>query len=195
MGQGMGLDRDAIRPDWAVLIVAVSARGDRAAFAELFAFFAPRIKSFMLRSGESEVQAEELAQEAMLMVWRKAALFDPAGASASAWIFTIARNLRIDAKRRTRRESALVAGDVDDEFHIDEAPLPDARLAETQTEANVRNALAQLPPDQLRVVEMSFFQDRPHAEIADALKIPLGTVKSRLRLAMRRLRSLLGEET
>lgn len=184
-------DRESAAPDWAALIVAVSD-GDRAAFAALFAFFAPRIKAFMLRSGESEGHAEELAQEAMLTVWRKAGLFDPAGAGAAAWIFTIARNLRIDARRRSKREG-VAAGDVDEEFHMDEGPLPDARLAGVQSEEQVRNAMAQLPPDQRRVVEMSFFQDRPHGEIADALRIPLGTVKSRLRLAMKRLRSLLGE--
>ena len=91
------------RVQWGSLVSAIAKRQDRAAFAALFEFFAPRIKAFMLRSGASEASAEELAQETMLAVWRKAALFDPASAGAAAWIFTIARNLRIDAHRRERR--------------------------------------------------------------------------------------------
>jgi len=189
----MGSIRDSDQQDWSAHIAAVSARADRAAFAALFGFFAPRIKSFMRRSGESESQADELAQEAMLMVWRKAALFDPATTGAAAWIFTIARNLRIDARRRAQREDVVATGDIDEEFRIDDAPGPDALLATVQSEAQVRAALAKLSPDQRRVVQMSFFEEMPHTEIAQTLRIPMGTVKSRLRLAMKRLRSLLGE--
>jgi len=159
----------------------------------LFSHFAPRIKTFMQRSGSSEVQAEELSQEAMLAVWRKAALFDPATASASTWIFTIARNLRIDAFRRERRGGVAETSDIEMEFQVDEAPLPDARLAMSQIEQRVQTALAELSDEQIRVVELSFFEDKAHAEIARILEIPLGTVKSRLRLAMGRLRTLLGE--
>ncbi len=189
----MGSDRDSDRQNWAAHIGALSARADHSAFAALFEFFAPRIKSFMRRSGESEAQADELAQEAMLMVWRKAALFDPATTGAAAWIFTIARNLRIDAQRRARREGAAATGDIDQEFLIDDAPGPDAKLATAQSESQVRSALVKLSPDQRRVVQMSFFEEKPHTEIAETLRIPIGTVKSRLRLAMKRLRSLLGE--
>lgn len=177
--------------DWSKAIAAIAANGDRSAFAALFGHFAPRIKAYMLRAGASPSSAEELAQEALLMVWRKAALFDPASTSPAGWIFTIARNLRIDALRRERR--AGIGESCDAEFEIDDSPPPDAQVAAVFSEARVRAALTGLSPEQMRVVELSFFEDRPHAEIANVLGIPLGTVKSRLRLAMGRLRTLLGD--
>ncbi len=191
----MPSDNDAslVRVQWGSLVSAIAKRQDRAAFAALFEFFAPRIKAFMQRSGASEAKAEELAQETMLAVWRKAALFDPASAGAAAWIFTIARNLRIDAHRRERRGGVIETSDVEIEFQIDDSPQPDALLATTQSEERVRSALTKLSDDQMRVVELSFFEEKAHAEIAEILEIPLGTVKSRLRLAMSRLRNLLSE--
>lgn len=178
---------------WARLIDAVGRQQDRAAFAALFAHFAPRVKTFLRRSGASEASAEEVAQETMIQVWRKAALFDPSTGGAAAWIFTIARNLRIDALRREQRGAAHEVQDVDAEFHVDESPLPDSRLAAAQDERRVRGALAHLSQEQMRVVELSFYQEKAHGEIAQLLEIPLGTVKSRLRLAMGRLRGLLDE--
>ena len=191
----MPSDNDASldRVQWGSLVSAIAKRQDRAAFAALFEFFAPRIKAFMKRSGASEAKAEELAQETMLAVWRKAALFDPASAGAAAWIFTIARNLRIDAHRRERRGGVIETSDVEIEFQIDDSPQPDALLATTQSEERVRSALTKLSNEQMRVVELSFFEEKAHAEIAEILEIPLGTVKSRLRLAMSRLRNLLSE--
>lgn len=181
------------RTRWESLIGAIAARQDRAAFAALFTYFAPRIKALMLRSGAVDALAEELAQETMLAVWRKAGSFDPESTGAAAWIFTIARNLRIDAHRRERRSGGVDTGGVELEFQIDGSPLPDSRLAAAQSEARVRAALTALSVEQMRVVQMSFFEERAHAEIARVLGIPLGTVKSRLRLAMTRLRALLGE--
>lgn len=183
----------AARAQWARLIGLIASRQDRAAFAALFEYFAPRIKTFMQRSGASEARAEELAQETMLTVWRKSALFDPAAASASTWIFTIARNLRIDAHRRERRGSDLEITDVAIEFQVDDKPQPDDTLSAAQAETRVQVAMAELSDDQKRVIELSFFEEKAHAEIAAILAIPLGTVKSRLRLAMNRLRILLGE--
>lgn len=182
---------DAAR--WARLIEAVATRRDREAFATLFRHFAPRIKTFMQRSGASEQSADELAQEALLAVWSKAGLFDPETVGATAWIFTIARNLRIDALRRRTRTPTQNTAEADLEFQIDEGPQPDAGLDVAQVEGRVRDALSSLPDEQLRVVELSFFQEKAHAEIARTLDIPLGTVKSRLRLAMTRLRALLGD--
>lgn len=176
---------------WSGLIAAV-AREDRAAFATLFTHFAPRVKAFLMRSGASETVADEVAQETLLAVWRKAAQFDPQTTGAAAWIFTIARNLRIDALRRQSRGVAEAAA-VDLDAFEDERPPPDAALATAQAEQRVRSALSKLSDDQVRVVELSFFEDRAHGEIAQLLKIPLGTVKSRLRLAMGRLRALLDE--
>lgn len=174
----------------AALIAAVARTRDRAAFARLFRQFAPRIKTMMLRMGASQEQAEELAQEALLAVWRKAHLFNPQGASASGWIFRIAHNLRIDAARRARRLDAAGTDPTNEPAAV--AP-PDGILATAQIEARVRRAVAQLSPEQLQVITLSFFESRPHAEIAEALELPLGTVKSRLRLAFRRLRTLLDE--
>ncbi len=178
---------------WAGLIRAVAADQDRGAFAALFEHFAPRVKTFMRRSGASDARADELAQETLLMVWRKAALFDPASVGASAWIFTIARNLRIDASRREKRGAANEVSDLDLEFFIDDSPQPDIHLSAAQNEIRVRAALATLSEEQLRVVELSFYEEHAHAEIARMLKIPLGTVKSRLRLAMNKLRNMLDD--
>lgn len=186
------VERSSGGQEWARLIGSIAARQDRDAFARLFDHFAPRIKTYMQRCGASETHAEDLAQETMLAVWRKACLFDPLNAAASTWIFTIARNLRIDAFRRDRRLGTAELSDIDAEFEIDEAPQPDARLATDQTAKIVRAALAQLSDEQMRVVELSFFEEKAQAEIARILEIPLGTVKSRMRLAMKRLRSLLG---
>ncbi len=180
---------DATKEGFADLIAAIADHADRSAFARLFAHFAPRVKSYMLRLGAEPPHAEELAQETLLVVWRKAAAFDRGKAAPSTWVFTIARNLRIDAVRRTRRGAAI-----DDPSDAPEAePAPDAALAAAQSEGRVRHALLKLPPEQAEVIRQSYFSDKPHAEIAQELNLPLGTVKSRLRLAMGRLRDLLGD--
>lgn len=172
------------------LIVRIAETADREAFAELFRHFAPRIKSYMLRLGASDGEAEDLAQEAMVAVWRKAGQFDPGKAAAATWIFAIARNLRIDRLRRERRPEI----DPDDPALVpDDAPSADQVLAASQSRERVRKALRELPEEQIRVVELSFFEDLPHAAISQSLGIPLGTVKSRLRLAMGRLRTALGD--
>jgi RNA polymerase sigma-70 factor (ECF subfamily) len=174
--------------NWGEKIVAIARSQDKACFSELFLHFAPRLKAFFVRLGVAPGGAEDLAQEVMLTVWRKAGYFDPTRASAATWIFTIARNLRIDLKRRERKP-ALTADYVD----LVEEPEPDARAITIEREQRVRIALEQLPGDQAEVIRLSFFEDRPHAEIATCLDIPLGTVKSRIRLAMTRLRALVGE--
>jgi RNA polymerase sigma-70 factor (ECF subfamily) len=176
--------------DPAQLICAIAAHADRAAFAALFTRFAPRVKAFLLRLGLDNATAEEHAQEALLIVWRKAAQFDPARATAAAWIFTIARNLRIDAARRAQR--AQPAPDPVDEPPPE--PSADAILAAGDRAMRVRAALAALPVEQADVIRLAYFDDRPHADIERVLGIPLGTVKSRLRLAMSRLRGLLDED-
>ena len=187
------------RPDtedpvyWSGLIEAIAARQDHDAFARLFEHFAPRVKTFMRRSGLDEGSADELAQETLLSVWRKAALFDGSAAGAAAWIFTIARNLRIDVLRRHRRAGTHETSGIEAEFHVDDSPQPDSLVARSQADERVRAALSALSDDQMRVVELSFYQEKAHAEIAEILDIPLGTVKSRLRLAMARLRNLLGD--
>jgi RNA polymerase sigma-70 factor (ECF subfamily) len=192
----VSLDRTggAGRDFWTQRIERIARDQDRDAFAEIFNHFAPRVKAFMRRNGASEQQAEDIAQEAMLAVWRKAQLYNPSASGAATWIFTIARNLRIDALRRETRGGAIRVDDVEAEYEVDDAPLADFQLAASQSEERLREALTALPSEQLKVIEMSFFEDKAHSEIAETLRIPLGTVKSRVRLAMKRLRSLLESE-
>jgi RNA polymerase sigma-70 factor (ECF subfamily) len=173
-------------------ITAIAARQDRAAFAALFGFYAPRIKAMLMRSGAPADTAEDIAQETLITVWRKAAYFDPARASAAAWIYTIARNLRVDRLRRDKLAKLYAR----DEAIEPEGPeRPDSALNTVEREERVRAALGQLPAEQVRVLQLSFFEGRAHGDIATLLNLPLGTVKSRLRLAMTRLRNLLGDLT
>ena len=182
----------AARPDegWSEALLAVAQSQDRQAFARLFAHFAPRVKRFLMQGGSPESQADELTQEAMAMVWRKAALYDAAQAAASTWIFTIARNLRVDSLRRRQADTA---GDESFEADLIEADQPSCEdnLHMTRMQEQLRNALAQLQPEQVQVLRLSYFEDEPHARIAIELGIPLGTVKSRIRLAVAQLRRLL----
>ena len=174
---------------WSDCIVAIARTRDREAFAKLFAHFAPRLKSFFLRFGAAPGTAEDLAQETMLAVWHKAGLFDPARAAASTWIFTIARNLRVDLYRRQRDPAALA-----EFFEQTGEPLASDTVLSAERDAQVRVALSTLSDDQLQVIRLSFFEDLAHGEIARRLDVPLGTVKSRIRLAMNRLRALIEDE-
>jgi RNA polymerase sigma-70 factor (ECF subfamily) len=172
------------------LLLAISGPRDRAAFVTLFARYAPRLKAWFRRGGCPAEQAEDLAQDTMLSVWRKADSFDPSRAAAATWIFTIARNQRIDALRRSNRPEL----DAEDPSMMPAGPLsPDAAYDADDRARRLRDALRTLPAEQADVIRLSFFEDRPHAEIERFLGIPLGTVKSRLRLAMTRLRAQLGD--
>ncbi|WP_366653829.1 sigma-70 family RNA polymerase sigma factor [Fodinicurvata sp. EGI_FJ10296] len=173
------------------LIEAVGACQDRQAFQALFAHFAPRIKSYLMQSGSDAGQAEEVAQEVMITVWRRAALFDRRLASASTWIFTIARNKRIDSIRRQRRPQI----DFEDPAFVPDPVAPADRIFEEGEDAErVRAAIETLPEEQRALLRMAFFEDKPHSEIASLCSLPLGTVKSRIRLAMTRLRKQLKDE-
>jgi RNA polymerase sigma-70 factor (ECF subfamily) len=172
------------------LVVAVAASRDRAAFQSLFDHFAPRVKGYLMRLGAGSAVAEDLAQEAMLAVWRKAALFDPAKASAATWIFTIARNLRIDAIRRERRPEL---DPNDPALQPQAGEGADESMDRAKAEDRLRAALAGLPREQSEIIELSFLAEKPHSLIASELGLPLGTVKSRIRLAMARLRMALGD--
>src|SRR5207248_1649469 len=172
-------------------VAAVRQYRDRAAYGLLFQYFAPRIVGFMARAGVGPADAEEIAQETMVAVWRKAELYDPAQAAVSTWIFTIARNLRVDLARRATRARDGAAGLAPEAGLVDSAES--ATLA-GEREAKVRQALAALSREQALVLRLSFFSEKPHTEIARELGIPLGTVKSRVRLAMAKIRPLLETE-
>jgi RNA polymerase sigma factor (sigma-70 family) len=191
---GIKKDRSISKVQWAELIGRVSSHGDRDAFKALFEHFAPRIKGFLLRTGCSVEEAEDVAQNTMIAVWRKADQFDPTTTGAAAWIFTIARNLRIDSARRAARDGR-VGQDMDLEYEPDPGVPADLVMSRVEDAARITSAIEKLSADQSRVIRMSFIEERPHTEIAAALGIPLGTVKSRIRLAMKRLRDLLDEET
>ncbi|TYC49777.1 sigma-70 family RNA polymerase sigma factor [Rhodobacterales bacterium] len=170
------------------LIVKVAQERDKSAFVELFDHFAPRLKGFLMKQGAEEALAEEIAQDVMVTLWRKADLFDPSKSSASTWLYRVARNRRIDRLRRQR------SAELDpDEPSLQPTPLPDvaeemdARLREDR----VRAALEKLPAEQQDVVRMAFFSGLSHSEIAENSGLPLGTVKSRIRLAFSRLRHLI----
>ena len=169
----------------AELINRVAARGDAAAFRELFQAFAPRVKSYMMRQGADATTAEELAQETLLMVWRKAQLYSSDKGSASTWIFTIARNLRIDKLWREVPWQELPEGR--DEEASEDA-LPDEAVVERERQDRVQAVLAALPSDQSDVVQLSYLEGLSHSEIANRLNVPLGTVKSRMRLAYQKIR-------
>jgi RNA polymerase sigma-70 factor (ECF subfamily) len=186
-------EAESITPQKAASLVrAIATRRDREAFKELFNFYAPRIKTMLMRGGAAGEIAEDLAQETLIAVWRKADSYDPQRATVSAWIFTIARNLRIDRFRRDQRAQL---------HHVYELMLPaaedppDVPFEAAERESRVRAALEGLPEEQVRVVELSFFEGIAHGDIATKLGIPLGTVKSRLRLATARLRDFLGENS
>lgn len=181
----MGMDSVTPRDELADLIKAVAERRDRQAFARLFDHFAPRLHGYLLRLGVDAALAEELAQEVMVTLWRKADQFDPKKSSAATWLYRIARNRRIDVLRRERsepldsEEAALVPSD--------EAGADDA-IDSMQREDRVRAAIAGLPPEQMTLIRLAFFENLSHGEIAGKLALPLGTVKSRIRLAFTRLR-------
>lgn len=170
------------------LLQRVAANGDVEAFRALFETYAPRVKSYMLRQGADPATAEELAQETLLAVWRKAALYSHDKGSATTWIFTIARNLRID---RLRREVVWQPLPENNDERPSEDPAPDEELSERERAARVRAILAELPPEQSEVVSLAFLEGRSHSEIATQLELPLGTVKSRMRLAYQKIRDAL----
>lgn len=184
-GEQPGLDPETINQ----LMARIATHRDIDAFESLYRYFRPKVRSYMLKVTKDVAAADELTQEALATVWMKAAQFKPDLGQASTWIFTIARNLRIDALRRGPRP------DFDDEDPM-LAPEPiepaDVGYQRVQEAEQVRNAIKHLKPEQIQVLEMSYFEDMTHSAIAETLNIPLGTVKSRIRMACERLRLSLG---
>lgn len=173
---------------FASLVEEVARSQDRTAFITLFDHYAPRINAYLIRLGTPSGVAEELTQEVMVTLWRKAGLFDRTKSSVGTWLFRIARNRRIDSLRRDR------LGDLDPNepsFQPQDNLDPDDYLDAQVREARIREALKALPEEQLRLVELAFFKSLSHSQIADETGLPLGTVKSRIRLAFTRLRRVL----
>jgi len=180
---GSAVQADGMDTDWAALMLRVRDHQDKVAFAALFRHFAPRVKAFLMKSGADATLAEECAQDVMATLWQKANLFDPTRASVATWVFTIARNRRIDALRKARRPEP-------EELDWGPEPEPDqADVFESQQETKrLGAALAQLPDKQRALIERAFYGDLSHTEIAAETGLPLGTIKSRIRLALERLR-------
>ena len=192
VGMGTGSDNDNTKgmSTWDVMLVRVGRDRDKAAFAALFEYFAPRIKSFLLRLGTDMSLCEEIAQEAMIMVWRRAETYNPSQSGASTWIFTIARNKRID---RLRRENRPMPDLADPAFAPEPVETGEKTIFRQQEEEKIRHALKNLPDEQAKMIFSAYYEEKSHREIADESGVPLGTVKSRIRLALNRLRAHLDE--
>jgi RNA polymerase sigma-70 factor (ECF subfamily) len=165
------------------LLVAVGRARDRAAFAELFRHYAPRVKGYLMRTGLDPARAEDCMQDVMVTMWRRAHLYDPTRASASTWLYAVARNRKIDLVRRTRRPEP-------EELPWGPEAAPEAAdvIALAQDTARLAAAVADLPDKQRELIERAFYGDLSHREIAVETGLPLGTIKSRIRLAIERLR-------
>jgi RNA polymerase sigma-70 factor (ECF subfamily) len=181
---------DTQETDWVALMVAVRDAQDKTAFAALFRHFAPRVKGFLMKSGTDASLAEECAQDVMATLWHKAHLFDPARASVATWVFTIARNRRIDFARKARRPEPE-ALDWGPDHEPDQADLYEA----AQETRILTAALSELPEKQRALVQRAFYGDLSHSEIAAETGLPLGTIKSRIRLALDRLRTKMTESS
>lgn len=175
--------KDRENEDWVACVLLIREKKDQQAFARLFQHFAPRVKAFLMRSGADQSLAEECAQEVMATLWHKAHLFDPARASVATWVFTIARNRKIDALRKQRRPEPE-----DLPWGAEHEPDQADALALQQESDQLGKAIAALPDKQRILIEQAYFGDLSHREIADATGLPLGTIKSRIRLALDRLR-------
>ena len=168
---------------WISHVHRIRDDSDKVAFAELYAHFAPRVKGFLINSGADSSMAEECAQEVMATLWRKAHLFDPSRASVATWIFTIARNRKIDVLRKQRRPEPE-----DITWGPEEEPDQIDALALQQETEILSKAITLLPTAQRELIEQAYFGDLSHSEIATKTGLPLGTIKSRIRLALERLR-------
>ena len=186
--EGLQSEPRPAAPDFAACIFRIANDRDQSAFELLFRYFAPRIKSYCLKLGADASAAEEITQEAMVSIWRNAGQFDPSKAAPSTWIFTIARNLVIDRFRKSRRPQL----DYSDPAFVPDDPLPLDRLIEqTQLQDKVRQILNSLSSNERNVLMLSYFENLSHFEISRQLSLPVGTVKSRIRLAFGKIRSRL----
>lgn len=185
----LDVDPGPLNPSDNELLMRIAADQDRQAFARLFETLAPRVKAYMMKLGARPDFAEEIAQETFVTVWRKAAQFDHRKSSAVTWIFTIARNQRIDRLRKENRPAL----DPNEPMLVPDEPLdPLGEMEQSVIVKHVTASIEELPADQQEVIRLSFIEGLSHKEISDRLELPLGTVKSRLRLSFEKLRVSLG---
>jgi len=172
-------------------LAKVAESQDIGSFKKIFDYFSPRLKSFLMRSGADEAIAEEIIQETMTIIWTKADYYDPKVASPSTWIYTIARNKKIDILRKSRK---AILEDIDTAILPPVESKADENIEHDQKFEMIAQYLDDLPEDQLNLLKMNFFEEKSHGEISEITKIPLGTVKSRIRLALEKIRGKLEKD-
>ena len=172
-------------------LAKVAESQDISSFKKIFDYFSPRLKSFLMRSGADEAIAEEIIQETMTIIWTKADYYDPKMASPSTWIYTIARNKKIDILRKSRK---AILEDIDTAVLPPVESKADENIEHDQKFEMITQYLDDLPEDQLNLLKMNFFEEKSHGEISEITKIPLGTVKSRIRLALEKIRGKLEKD-
>jgi RNA polymerase sigma factor (sigma-70 family) len=187
MSTNITTDANGVRTDeWSQCLQLIASAEDREAFARLFKHFAPLLKAFAISGSPiAAAHADELVQEVMIKVWQKAGVFNPQKAAASTWIYTIARNCRTDMYRRLQKFSTPInAADIWPESDEDE---PFVAIQQHRDEIRVKELLAELPHEQGQILAKVYMEGKSHSEVAEELQLPLGTVKSRVRLAMQKL--------
>lgn len=181
------VDADGKRDDeWSQCLQTIAEKRDRQAFARLFKHFAPLVKAFALSGSPlAASHADEIVQEVMLKVWQKAEGYNPRKAAASTWIYTIARNCRTDLYRRLQKfDTPLAAEDI---WLEQEEEEPFFAVQQRRNAQRVKEMLSELPQEQAQILAKVYMEGKSHSEVAEDLQLPLGTVKSRVRLAMQKL--------
>ena len=179
---------------WSLALEQIATERCRSSFAAFFRHFSPLLKGFLMKGSRlNAAQAEELVQEIMIKVWGRASQFDSRKSSATTWLYTIARNSRIDWLRRQANAETdeLIA---DDLYEDEAAETPFVQLQQLRHERTVAQALAALPEEQALVLTKVYMESKSHSEVSDELGLPLGTVKSRVRLALKKLQDIVGRE-
>ena len=173
--------------DLTLCIELIGKSQDKLAFNNIFRHFAPRLKSFLVKAGSTETQAEEVIQEVMIAVWTKSSTYDSSKSSVSTWIYTIARNKRID---KIRKEKRHYLSESDEGLEIPVDSTQEKEIFSAQVSNSLKKYMSNLPEEQSKLLKLSYFYNKTHADISEELKIPLGTVKSRIRLALTKMRHL-----
>jgi RNA polymerase sigma-70 factor (ECF subfamily) len=172
-------------------LVAVSVSRDKKAFAKLFDYFAPKIKRFGIKQLGSEALAMELVQDTMTSVWKKAHLYHPSKGAATTWVYTVMRNASFDTLRKMKSNKEE---SISDELWpmIQEPGSAFGESFDHLEDKRIKRFIDTLPQAQKEILWGVYFQDLSQEQLAEQLNIPLGTVKSRLRLALQKLRVELG---